>query len=156
MWTGCRPSHWGHHRDHFHCLCQAGPTSHPPNLSLPAVLPAISHLNVGGRGDALVAGLPGLGTAFYAAGKASQIFVTHSHGARKVLVWIMCVGGAVSCACVAIGQPGYMTVGWCGVSFCMAHSWGATTAIAAIGADRSPLLRKPWYQLIEALPAVTV
>lgn len=101
------------------------------NLSLPAVMPAISDLNVDGDGDAIVASLPGLGTAFYAAGKLSQIFATHGMGAGAVLVWITCVGGALSSSLVAIGHPVSMTVGWCGVSFCVAHVWGAGTAVAA-------------------------
>ena len=101
------------------------------NLGLSAVLPAIDDLSVDGDGEAIVAGLPGLGTAFYAAGKLSQIFVTHAIGAGLVLVWIACVGGALSSGLVAIGTPVFMTIGWCGVCFCMAHVWGASTAVAA-------------------------
>jgi sugar phosphate permease len=93
--------------------------------------------------------LPGIGTAFYACGKLSQVFMVHIHGGRTVLLWtfsVSCVGMFL----FASGTMALMAVGWAASQFAIAHVWGAACHLMACWVDASMLGRATGLAFVPA------
>ena len=74
--------------------------------------------------------LPGIGSACYACGKASQIFIIYRLGARNVLALSAAVSGT-GVLIFASGNLPLMYIGWMMEQFSNAHIWATSTRLIA-------------------------
>lgn len=102
------------------------------NSAGPAALPALEAQHVGGPDSHLVTYLPGMTTVAYALGKASQPILTHYLGGRNVLAYVLGLFGGLCCLLVVTAdRPSFILAGMGGISFAMAHAWGAAIYVSA-------------------------
>lgn len=78
------------------------------NQTLGAALPGLRSLHTSPR---IVAALPGVGSAFYAVGKALSISVNMFHGGRAVLA-VSSLLSATGLLIFTVGSPGSLLFGW--------------------------------------------
>ena len=103
------------------------------NNALPVILPA---LRTETAEPMVVSVLPGVGAIFYAAGKLSQIFVSHFLGATHGLFGVMLFGG-LGMLLFALGDSAMLVIGWSVAQFAAAHTWGACTRLSAGWVDHA-------------------
>jgi hypothetical protein len=103
------------------------------NNALPVILPA---LRTETAEPMVVSVLPGVGAIFYAAGKFSQIFVSHFLGATHGLFGVMLFGG-LGMLLFALGDSAMLVIGWSVAQFAAAHTWGACTRLSAGWVDHA-------------------